>query len=118
MKTNSKVNDFIEDFQFLDEEKMEIVISLRELALAIVPEAKEEIKYGGLVFFTSHRLFCGIFTRKNHISLEFDRGAEIENSDNFLEGGGKYRRHLKLFKKEDIKNKKAGYYIRQCFKLS
>ncbi len=35
----------------------------------------------------------------------------------FLEGSGTRRRHLKIFQKEDIENKKAEYYIRQSFTL-
>ena len=97
MKINPKINNFIQDILLIDKEKGEMVISLRELVLKIVPEIKEEIKYGGLVFVDNKRLFCGIFIRKNHISVEFDRGAECQDSDNFLEGSGKLRRHLKIF---------------------
>ena len=94
-----------------------ILVSLRELLLRIAPNAKEEIKYGGLVFLSDKRLFCGIFIRKNHISVEFDRGAEMQDPDNSLEGGGTNRRHLKILQKEDIENKKTEYYIRQSFAL-
>ena len=41
----------------------------------------------------------------------------MSDPDNFLEGTGKYRKHLKIFQKEDIKNKKVEYYIKQSFKL-
>ncbi|MCK4251990.1 DUF1801 domain-containing protein [candidate division WOR-3 bacterium] len=116
MKANSKINNFIQDIQFIDEDKKEIVVSLKKLVSKICPNVKQEIKYGGLVF-VSDRLFCGIFVRKNHISIEFDRGANMQDPDNFLEGGGKYKRHLKIFQKEDIKNKKVEYYVKQSFKL-
>ncbi len=117
METNSKVNNFLQDLDLVEESKRKIIIALRQLVLEIAPTAKEEIKYGGLVYLIEARLFCGIFIRKNHISLEFDKGAEIQDMDSFLEGSGKYRRHLKFFKQEDIKNKKAAYYIKQCYKL-
>ena len=55
-------------------------------------ESEEEIKYGGLVYIIDNRLFSGIFLRNNHISIEFDNGA-----DKLLEGKGKFRRHLKIF---------------------
>ncbi len=35
--------------------------------------------------------------------------------DALLEGKGKKRRHLKLYMVEDIKNKKAEYFLKQCF---
>ena len=117
MEANPRVNKFIQDLMFTDKDKGEILVSLRELLLRIAPNAKEEIKYGGLVFLSDKRLFCGIFIRKNHISVEFDRGAEMQDPDNFLEGSGTNRRHLKILQKEDIKNKKAEYYIRQSFTL-
>jgi len=113
MKTNPKINNFTQDILFMDEDKGETIISLIKLVLEIAPIAKEEIKYGGLVFASDKRLFCGIFVRKNHISVEFDRGAEMQDPNNFLEGSGKNRRHLKIFQQEDIKNKKVEYYIKQ-----
>ncbi len=117
MKANPKIDKFIQDILFVDEDKGKIVISLRKLILDIALTAKEEIKYGGLVFVIGKRLFCGIFVRKNHISVEFDRGVEMQDPDNFLEGIGKYRRHLKLAQQEDIKNKKLEYYVKQSYKL-
>ena len=71
MKANSKINNFISDTLFVDEQKGEIVISLRELILNTFPKTEEEIKYGGLVFIIDKRLFCGNFLRKNHISAVF-----------------------------------------------
>lgn len=112
VKANPKINDFIHDLLFMDEDKEEIVISLRKLVLEVVTDAKEEIKYGGLVFIINDILFCGIFVSKKHISVEFVNGAEIQDPDNFLEGGGKYRRHLKIFHYEDIINKKVERWAR------
>ena len=117
MEANPRIDSFIQDLLFTDKNKGEIVTTLRKLISAISPNAEEEIKYGGLVFISDKRLFCGIFIRKNHISIEFDRGAEMQNPDNFLEGSGANRRHLKIFQQEDIKNKKAEYYIKQSFTL-
>ena len=117
MKTNLKIDEFIQDTLFIDEEKGEILLSLRKMVLEIKPDAKEEIKYGGLVFIIDTKLICGIFIRKNHISVEFSFGAMIPDPDNFLEGTGKYRRHLKIVQHGDIKNKQTEYYIKQSFKL-
>ena len=117
MKANPKINNFIQDILFMDEDKGEIVISLRKVVSKVAPSAKEEIKYGGLVFVSDKRLFCGIFVRKNHISVEFDRGAELRDPDDFLEGSGKNRRHLKILQQEDIKNKKIEYYTKQSYNI-
>ncbi len=116
METNPRIDNFIQDTMLYDKDKGDILVSLRELVLTIAPDAKEEIKYGGLVFLSGKRLFCGIFVRKNHISVEFDRGTEMQDPDNLLEGSG-VRRHLKILQKDDITNKKTEYYIRQSFTL-
>ncbi len=117
MKTNPEIDDFIQDILLIDKDKGEMVLSLRKLVLKIMPKIKEEIKYGGLVFVNNKRLFCGIFVRKNHISVEFDRGVDFQDADNFLEGSGKLRRHLKIYQQKDIKNKKVAYYVKQSFQL-
>ena len=36
--------------------------------------------------------------KKKHISVEFDRGSGMQDPNNFLEGSGKNRRHLKTIK--------------------
>ena len=117
MEANPRIDNLIQDILLYDKDKGEIASSLRDLVLKIAPNAEEEIKYGGLVFVSNKRLFCGIFIRKNHISVEFDRGAEMQDPDNILEGSGTNRRHLKIFQRKDIKNKKTEYYIRQSFTL-
>lgn len=117
MEANPRIDNFVQDLLFTDRDKGEIVATLRKRVSAISPNVKEEIKYGGLVFVSDKRLFCGIFIRKNHTSVEFDRGIELQDPDNFLEGSGTNRRHLKIFQKEDINDKKAEYYIKQSFAL-
>jgi len=115
VKVNSRVDNLIKDILFVDEEKGNILVSLRRIVLKVFPSAQEEIKYGGLVFVINRRLFCGIFIRKKHLSVEFDHGAGIPDPNKFLEGDGKLRRHLKIFNNQDIKNKKVEYFIKQSF---
>jgi len=69
------------------------------------------------VIFIDAELICGIFIRKKHISLEFSFGMMMSDPDNYLEGKGKHRRHLKIFDKKDIKNKKVEFYATQAFTL-
>ena len=40
METNPKINNFIQDFPFINEDKGEIVISLRKLVLKVAPNTK------------------------------------------------------------------------------
>lgn len=113
---DQKVEKYVQDLQVLDSEKADIVISLRKLVSDIAPDAQEKMMYGGIVFM-SGRLVCGIFARKKYVTVEFDRGVELDDPKGLLEGGGKYRRHLKLYDHDDIKHKQAVYYIKQSFKL-
>lgn len=120
MKTrvSDQIERFVQDILFVDEEKGEILISLQKIILKINPNAQEEIKYGGLVFNIDSKLICGIFIRKKHISLEFSFGMLMSDPDKYLEGNGKYRRHLKIFDKKDITSKKIEFYVTQVFELN
>jgi len=113
--TNDPIESFIQDVLFIDEKQGENLVSLRKAILNISPDAQEEIKYGGLVFNVDAKLICGVFVRKKHISLEFSFGLMMTDSDGILEGNGKYRRHLKIFYKKDIKAKKVKSFVRQAF---
>jgi hypothetical protein len=116
MITNPRINRLLEDFDFVNSELAEIVRSLRKTVLKIAPKSEEKVMYGGIVFI-SDRMFCGIFLRKKYVTIEFDRGYEMNNTQQHLEGTGKYRRHLKIYKKEDIEIKKAKDYILESFNL-
>ena len=115
INTNNEIERFIEDISFVDEEKGKMLISLRKIILKINPDSQEEIKYGGLVFNTNKKLICGIFIRKNHVSLELSFGFLMSDPDKYLEGNGKFRRHIKFFNTKDIKNKKIAFYVSQSF---
>jgi len=115
IKTNDRVEQFIRDTLSIDEEKGDIIVSLREMILEISPDAHEEIKYGGVVFNVNSELISGIFLRKKHISLEFSFGMKMSDPDGYLEGSGKYRRHLKLMNDSDIANKDVKFFVTQAF---
>lgn len=116
MTTNPRINRLIEDFEFINPELTEIISSLRKIILEVAPKSEEKVMYGGIVFI-SDRMFCGIFLRKKYVTIEFDRGNEMNNNQQHLEGTGKYRRHLKIYKKEDIEIKKAKNYILESYNL-
>ncbi|MBN1695289.1 DUF1801 domain-containing protein [candidate division WOR-3 bacterium] len=117
MKSNKNIEQLIEDFELMNPLLANIVSSLRKIVLEVVPKFEEKIMYGGIVFFISDRMFCGIFQRKKYVTVEFDRGYEMDNKLNHLEGSGKYRRHLKIYNKEDIKKKIARHYILESYRL-
>jgi hypothetical protein len=85
----------------------------------VCPNAGRRSMYGGVVFETepgNHKtLVCGHFVYKNHVSLEFSQGHALHDPDGILEGKGKYRRHIKLTRQNDIDDKSVRSFIKQAF---
>lgn len=77
--------------------------------------------YGGLVFELEDAVhktqIGGVFISKKHVSFEFSKGYLMDDSDGMLEGGGKFRRHLKLRSFNDIDDKKLTYYFKQAYEI-
>ncbi len=111
---NIEVQEFIDKTGFHDYDKMESLKIMRELVFRIFPDTEEKIMYGGIMFFLEKEDFGGLFVRKNHISFEFTKGFLMQDPKKFLEGNGKYRRHLKIRTSDDIMNKEVEFYIKQA----
>ena len=111
---NEVIRDHLEELEMRDMEKAEIMLALRDELFAIFPNATEEIKYGGIVFLMEGQLFGGIFASKKHVSFEFSHGAKMKDPEKHLEGGGKYRRHLKIHSLTEIKAKQVPFFIQQA----
>ncbi len=114
LSNNDKVNDFLADIQLISSDKFDMMISIRELFFSANKDLVEDIKYGGLVFNLSNSLLGGIFPYKKHISIEFSNGSDFIDIDSILDGGGKKRRHLKIFTADDIAHKNSDYFINQA----
>ena len=104
-----------------DRTGMAIVAVLRRLIEDTVPALVPRQMYGGTVFertagVPSSAVF-GVFQRKDHVSLEFSRGADIEDPAALLEGAGKHRRHLKLRATEDIDTKSVPEFLKAAARL-
>jgi len=112
--TKNRIEDFLADIQFVSTEQFEILVSIRELFSEASGDLAEDIKYGGLVFSMSNALVGGIFAYKKHLSIEFSHGANFDDPYGLLEGVGKHRRHLKIYRRDDIDEKKSSYYIKQA----
>jgi len=114
MKTNERTVEFMVG---LTENEKPIVSRLRELALQVSDEVREEIKWNALCFFKGNRSFVGIMPYKKYISVIFDRGVELEDPDAMLEGKGHTMRHIKIRCLNDLKEKHIDSYIEQSFLL-
>lgn len=111
---NEKVQNFLDEILIIDAEKHNFLIEMRDIIFNIYPETNERIMYGGIMFSLNSEDFGGLFVRKNHISFEFSKGFEMKDPNRFLEGSGKFRRHLKIRSKEDIKNKEIAFFVKQA----
>jgi hypothetical protein len=98
-------------------DKREIVLTLRELAEEAIPDAPQAIKYNAICFLKGEYASVGIAPYKNHVSLIFDRGAEMEDSAGVLEGKGKFRRHISIRDKSEIEDLPVKKYVKECYGL-
>lgn len=110
---DKKVQDFIDGISVLDGEKYELLQELRQIVFDCCPTVIEHMMYGGIML-GMEKDFSGIFVYKNHISMEFGKGSTFDDPNKYLEGGGKYRRHLKFTSLEDVKAKNPIYYLKQA----
>ena len=104
------VQTLLEDIRLLGEEQFKIVEAVRALVKKTIKPMSEEVKYGGILF-SSGAHFGGVFAYKEHVSVEFGHGAKIKDTEGFLEGAGKGRRHIKLSTVNDISDKKLAKYL-------
>ena len=109
MATKS-VDALVDDLRMLGEERHATVEAVRSLVAKSFATVSEEVKYGGILF-ASEIQFCGVFAYKEHVSVEFSSGAGITDTFGYLEGSGKFRRHVKLTNVKDIKTKHLKEYL-------
>ena len=108
-----KVQTFLEDAKAISQERYEIISTIREAFLKAGLGFVEGFKYGGTTYNISGELIGGIFSYKEHVSIEFSYGANFSDPHKVLEGSGKQRRHIKIKTLSDIEKKLVSFYIRQ-----
>lgn len=111
---NEKVQSFLEEVKRIDAEQYKVLIEIHKIVINHHPKIDQNIMYGGIVFFIDSELISGLFAYKNHVTIEFSKGYLMKDPYQFLEGKGKYRRHLKIWSKEDIKNKDVAFFVKQA----
>ncbi len=108
-----RVQQFLEEAQTAAPEKHAILQAARTAVFKRAPATTERFIYGGIMFALADD-FGGIFASKHHVSFEFGQGYLFKDPDKRLEGGGKFRRHLKLRNIEDVTSKDLAYFISQA----
>lgn len=110
---NVDVQRLLRDLQLTHPELHAIVDGVRATVRSVAPQAAERVMYGGLLFSAPEQ-FCGVFAYSAHVSVEFGKGAELEDPHRVLEGSGQFRRHIKLKTLGDIESKHLQHYIVQA----
>jgi hypothetical protein len=98
----ARVAQLLEDVRLASEGKFVLMSEALALIRKTVGDASEEVKYGG-VLFTLGKPFCGVFAYSSHVTIEFSNGASLKDEKKLLQGGGKFRRHIKLVQVQDLK---------------
>ena len=111
---NEKVQIFLDEIIMIDSDKYNTLNAMREIVFKTYPKTAERIMYGGIMFSFDAEDFGGLFVRKNHISFEFSKGFIMKDPNKLLEGSGKFRRHLKIKSKEDVRNKDVDFFVKQA----
>ncbi|MBK8868665.1 DUF1801 domain-containing protein [Leucobacter luti] len=108
-----RIDRFLADLEEQADGHYEIVAQLRELVTSGFPDADELFKYGGLHYTFGSAPFAGIYAYKNHVSVEINGGAYIEDIYGHLEGrGGKSgRKHVRLSSVAEIGSKHVADYL-------
>lgn len=111
---NVEVQKFLDEIKMIDAEKSDILFEIRQIIFDFFPTTDERIMYDGIVFFFNDEMFSGLFLNKKHVTLEFSKGFLMKDPHDFLEGRGKYRRHLKTRTMEDLVNNDVRFFVQQA----
>ena len=110
------VDALLDDIRYINEAHYQLVQEVRALVRDLVNTVSEEVKYGGILF-SSDVMFAGVFAYKEHVTVEFGQGAKIQDTFGFLEGSGKFRRHIKLKVTSDIEARRLAEYVRLALEV-
>lgn len=97
----------------------ELEKSIKDFIEECFPKIETKKKYGGTLFNSKgSEHFCGLFVYKTHVSLEFSFGYKLNDPKSFLQGTGKYRRHLKYTVKDEVPFPYLKKLLKEACKLS
>jgi hypothetical protein len=99
MQRNQQVTDYIEA---LSSPRREICARLREIFADSRPEIQEGYKWSRPVYTLAGKPVGYIVANKADVNLGFDHGAELNDPQGRLQGGGKQMRHIKFRSADEI----------------
>jgi hypothetical protein len=116
----TKFGSFDDLLDITEEPLQPIMLALREMILAIDPDACEVVRLGdraatyGVGPKKMIEGYTYILPYKSWVNLGFYRGAILEDPNNLLEGTGKNMRHIKIRSLEEVEQEE----IRQLIQAS
>ena len=114
MLVEAKIKQFLDDAKHMSQDRYDIVCAIRQVFCDSGKGFEQGFKYGGITFDLFGDLIAGIYSYKQHVSVEFSQGKNLTDLHNVLEGSGRFRRHIKIHKVSDIKAKCLCDYIKQA----
>lgn len=86
--------------------------------MATGPGVVEEFKWSRPCYSNPAGLFCYLQRTKKHVTLGFQRGAELKDPDGLLEGEGSQMRHIKFSSAPPTKDAAVKKLIQQAARLT
>ncbi len=94
-----------------------IILAVQALVGRYADDGVREVKWGALCFFKGKRAYLGLAAFREHVSVIFDRGAELPDPFGLLEGKGKMRRQISIAEGREIPGEELGVFIADSFRL-
>ncbi|MFO7769020.1 MAG: DUF1801 domain-containing protein [bacterium] len=92
-----------------------LIERLDELVHRAAPEAEGTIKWGMPVYSAGRNVVFLEARARDHVSLGFFRGVDLEDPEGLLEGSGTALRHISVASAEDIREEAFRRLIREAF---
>ena len=96
--TNETVNSYLQN---LSEPHQSIVLKLREIAFTAEPNLEEDIKWRNCLVFKFRKNLTQMVVGKEHVTVIFFEGVQLEDPEGWLDGDGKKTRSAR-FKDADF----------------
>jgi hypothetical protein len=113
----SNVDDYIDE---ITDWRGDTLLELRALISKTAPELAEDFKWGVPVWTGKNGLVCAISAFKDHVKINFFKGAYLPDPENIINNGLESKEHRSIdFNKDDTVNKIAlAELIKQAATLS
>ena len=116
--------ELLEFLESYDRGIQELTLALRQLVIEELAPCCEyilEVYAVSLLYGSTARVkdgICFIGVSRNHVNLSFNRGTELSDPKEILEGTGKQIRHVKIWNMADLQRPALRAYLREACELA